>query len=86
MVFVVRHHPLWHILDHDSPVRHNTVFDPELEHSGQLAPAWLLPFGCRAHVVRPKKYIRKGDIDAHAWVGATHGRAAHLRPAPTMSE
>ena len=26
----------------------------------------ILPFGFRAHVVRPKEYIRKGDIDAHA--------------------
>ena len=26
----------------------------------------ILPFGCRVHVVRPKEYIRKGHIDAHA--------------------
>ena len=28
----------------------------------------ILPFGCRAHVIRPKEYIRKGDIEVqHAW-------------------
>ena len=36
----------------------------------------ILPFGCRAHVVRPKEYVRKGDIDAHAWVGANLGRSS----------
>ena len=36
----------------------------------------ILPFGCRAHVVRPKEYIHKGDIDAHAWVGANLGRSS----------
>ena len=36
----------------------------------------ILPFGCRAHVVRPKEYNRKGDIDAHAWVGANLDRSS----------
>ena len=36
----------------------------------------ILPFGCRAHVVRPKEYLRKGDVDAHAWVGANLGRSS----------
>ena len=36
----------------------------------------ILPFGCRAHVIRPKEYIRKGDVDAHAWVGANLGRSS----------
>ena len=49
---MVRHHLLWHLLDHYTSVHcHNTVFDPaELEHVGQLAghclteltPAWLM--------------------------------------------
>ena len=33
-----------------------------------------LPFGCRAHVVRPKELVCKSRIDAHAWVGANLGR------------
>ena len=36
----------------------------------------ILPFGCRAHVVRPKEFVRKGSIDAHAWVSANLGRSA----------
>ena len=26
----------------------------------------ILPFGCRAHVVRPKEFVTKTRIDAHA--------------------
>ena len=36
-----------------------------------------LPFGCRAHVVRPKEFVVKSRIDAHAaWVGANLGRSS----------
>ena len=36
----------------------------------------ILPFGCRAHVIRLKEYVRKGNIDAHAWVGANLGHSS----------
>ena len=36
----------------------------------------ILPFGCRAHVVRPKEFVTKTRIDAHAWMGANLGRSA----------
>ena len=36
----------------------------------------ILPFGCRAHVVRPKDFVRKGGIDPHAWIGTNIGRSA----------
>ena len=36
----------------------------------------ILSFGCRAHVVRPKEYVSKSRIDAHAWVGANLGHSS----------
>ena len=36
----------------------------------------ILPFGCRANVVRPKEFVVKSRIDAHAWVGAKLGRSS----------
>ena len=33
----------------------------------------IMPFGCRAHAVKPRDAIRKGTLDAHAWVGANLG-------------
>ena len=35
----------------------------------------IMPFGCRAHVVKLKDAIRKGTLDSHAWVGANLGRS-----------
>ena len=37
----------------------------------------ILPFGCRAHVVRPKEFVVKSRIDAYTWVGAANlGRSS----------
>ena len=39
----------------------------------------ILPFGCRAHVVRPKEFVVKSRIDAHAcgWVNSFHWIRLH---------
>ena len=36
----------------------------------------IMPFGIRAHVVKPASFVRKTIIDAHAWPGTNLGRSA----------
>ena len=40
----------------------------------------ILPFSCRARVVRPKEFVVKSRIDAHAWMGANLGRRSASSP------
>ena len=54
----------------------NDLTSFEVMHGEQPKVMGLLPFGCRAHVVRPKDFIRKSTIDAHAWPGANLGRSS----------
>jgi hypothetical protein len=39
----------------------------------------IMPFGCRAHVIKPKDYVKKSSIDPHAWSGSNLGLSISSR-------